>query len=69
MACDICGKATTDLEALLERYQAPDIKMICPDCLKTVNKQHSDLLTVVLKMRDGWLNEWIRNMKLRLTGK
>ena len=66
MACDICGKATTNLKALLERYQSADIKMICPECLKTVNKQHSDLLVVVLKIRDGWLNEWIRNMKKRL---
>ena len=66
MACDICGKPTTDLEPLLEKYQAPDIKMICQTCLTTINKQHSSLLTVVLKIRDGWLNEWIRNMKNRL---
>lgn len=67
MACDICGKATTELESLKPEYQADDIKSVCPACLKVVNHQHSKLLGVVLKMRDSWLREWMRNMKIRLT--
>ena len=38
MACDICGKATTNLNALTEQYATDEFKMCCSKCESELNK-------------------------------
>lgn len=39
MACDICLKSVNDLTPLLSVYQTSAIKVICPSCVKAVDKE------------------------------
>lgn len=51
MACDICGKTGARLNDLRDAYQTDDIKSICPECEKIVNKKHDELLDFALNMK------------------
>lgn len=63
MACDVCGKKGTTLNDLLKQYSTNDIKAVCPDCERVINKQHSELTDAVFKIRAEWLKRFIRNRK------
>ncbi len=62
MACDICGKTGTRLEDLLSIYQTDDIKQICPECGKDVNKQ----LDKIKKLTSGLTRTFLKRfMKIK----
>lgn len=63
MACDICGKVGTELYTLLSAYQTEDIKYICRECNKVIDKTNGKLLTSVMKIKQVWLKSWIKNLK------
>ena len=64
MACDICGNNSKPLTDLREIYQTSEIKQICTDCEKVVNKKNSELLTFVLKLRSSWLKKFMEERKI-----
>lgn len=63
MACDICGKTGTRLVDLRECYQTDDIQQICPECETIVNRQHSKLLSFVLKIKEDLFKRFLRERK------
>ncbi len=67
MRCDICGKRTQDLTALLSIYKTDEIEDICHDCQKEVNDQLSKLQRITFRMNEHWLKKFMRNLKIKLT--
>jgi len=63
MACDICGKTGTSLSDLRSAYATSDIKSICPDCEKVVNRQLSKIQTVTSRMVIDLLKRFICGMR------
>lgn len=56
MACDICGKRGTALADLLDGYKTADIKAICPECERIVNKQ----VWKIRDVQDGFLKTLVK---------
>jgi len=67
MACDICGKTGTSLSDLREIYQTDDIKSICPDCEKVVNKQLNSIQSVTGRLQCVLLKRFMGERKERIT--
>ena len=67
MACDICGKTGTSLNSLREIYQTSDIKAICPDCEKVVNKQLNSIQSMTGRMGRVLLKRFMGERKERIT--
>jgi hypothetical protein len=44
--CDLCGAdcRATELETLLDSYQLPNVRDVCPDCRRWANKLKADML-------------------------
>jgi hypothetical protein len=63
MACDICGKTGCNLESLLDIYKTKDIQQICGDCSGIVNRKNSNLLSMVLNIKNDLLKRFIRERK------
>jgi protein-arginine kinase activator protein McsA len=63
MSCDTCGKATTGLTELVAHYQTENIKMVCDDCLRVLNKQHSDIMSATSKIGKSWMRSFIENFR------
>ena len=54
MACDVCGKSTTELETLNDPYKTDDFKVVCPTCARELN----DYIWKVRRLS----NSFLRNM-------
>jgi hypothetical protein len=67
MACDICGKTGTPLSDLREIYQTDDIKSICHDCEKVVNKQLGSIQSMTGRLQRVLLKRFIGERKERIT--
>jgi|ThiBiot_750_plan_1041556.scaffolds.fasta_scaffold107505_1 hypothetical protein len=67
MACDICGKTGTALYDLRETYQTDDIKVICQDCEKVVNKQLRSIQSMTARLQCALLKRFIGERKERIT--
>lgn len=65
MACDICGKSGTSLNDLLTLYQTDDIKAICSDCEKVLNKQLRSIQSMTVRMQCGLLKRFITERKTK----
>jgi protein-arginine kinase activator protein McsA len=66
MACDICGKSEMNLQQLHKEYQTEEIKDICHDCSKKVNDHLWTLRLWASKMNEGFLKQWMMNMRRKL---
>lgn len=58
MACDVCGKAVTDLVALREAYQGPTIKMVCRDCETEANKKLWEFRKIAQRWTEQRMRRW-----------
>lgn len=67
MACDICGKTGTPLSDLREIYQTDDIKSICHDCEKVVNKQLDSIQSMTGRLQRVLLKRFMGERKERIT--
>ena len=67
MACDICGKTGTPLSDLRGIYQTDDIKAICPDCEKVVNKQLDSIQSMTGRLQRALLKRFMGERKERIT--
>ena len=67
MACDICGKTGTPLSDLREIYQTDDIKAICHDCEKVVNKQLNSIQSMTGRLQRALLKRFMGERKERIT--
>jgi hypothetical protein len=56
MACDICNKKGVYLDDLHDWYQTDDIKQVCGDCTKDLNRQISKIKV----MNQGFLERLIK---------
>lgn len=65
MACDICGKTGTYLTDLRDIYQTEDIKQMCPECGKIVNKQLGKIQSMTGKMQRSLLKNFMKVLKGR----
>lgn len=63
MACDICGKTGTSLTDLLDIYQTDDIKQMCPDCAKVVNKHLGKIQSSAGKIQRSLLKSFMKVLK------
>lgn len=61
--CDICLKETDNLVDLLDCYKTSQIKQLCTDCEKVVNKHKSELQTVTSRMLTDWLKRFMTNKR------
>ena len=62
-SCDVCGCRTEILIELREIYQTNEIREICPDCEKIVNKKLSALQSAVSQIQLGWMKRFMENIK------
>lgn len=65
MACDICGKTGTPLGELINLYQTDDIKAICPDCEKVVNKQLRSIQAMTVRIQKALLRRFMAERKTK----
>jgi hypothetical protein len=65
MACDICGKTGTPLSDLREIYQTDEIKVMCPDCEKVVNKQLRSIQDMTGRMQRALLKLFMGERKAK----
>ncbi|MGN8004320.1 hypothetical protein ACTJKQ_14150 [Acidovorax sp. 22279] len=65
MACDICGKTGTPLRDLREIYQTDQIKVMCPDCEKVVNKQLRSIQDMTTRMQKALLKLFMAERKAK----
>lgn len=65
MACDICGQTGKPLTSLRDSYQTAEVKDICYDCEKIVNRQHSKLLSMVLNILADLLKRFITEKRAK----
>ena len=67
MACDICGKTGTPLSDLREIYQTDEIKVMCPECEKIVNKQLCSIQSMTGRLQRALLKRFMGERKERIT--
>ena len=67
MACDICGETGTELSPLLDSYQTKEIKAVCPDCLKVINKELWKIKELTNNIRESLFKRFMGAMRLRKT--
>lgn len=63
MACDICGNNTKPLEPLREIYQTAEVKQVCPDCTKVLNKELRKIQDVTTAIHVGWFKNLIARLR------
>jgi hypothetical protein len=68
MACDTCGKVGTDFNDLREIYQTSEVKSICPDCEKVINKQLGKLQAAASNIQINLLKRFINMLRAKATG-
>ena len=59
MACDACGKTGTSLSDLRSIYQTDEVKVVCPDCEKIINKQLGKLQTATSNIQISLLKRFV----------
>ncbi len=67
--CDVCGKNTDRLADLLETHQTPDIKEVCYDCEKVLNKHKANLQYVTANLLLDWFKRFMEERKAQAKGK
>lgn len=65
MACDICGKNTNPLADLLDVYQTEEIRQVCRDCEKAINRQLSKVRAVTHNIFVDLARRAMRGMRER----
>lgn len=63
MSCDVCGCRSEKLIPLRDIYQTEEIKELCPDCEKIVNKKLSALQSAVSQIQRGWMKRFMENIR------
>jgi hypothetical protein len=59
MACDICGKTGEPLSSIREVYQTDDIKDMCSDCERVINKHLWVIKEHTLKLQGTLLKRFM----------
>jgi protein-arginine kinase activator protein McsA len=67
MACDICGRTGISLEDVQTFYQTNDIKQICSNCAKDINKHLGKIRTMNIKITEHWLKRFMTSMKTKFS--
>lgn len=62
MACDICKNNTKSLVDLREIYQTEEVRQVCPDCNKVLDKELSKIQSAVVNIQCGWFKNRIRQL-------
>lgn len=63
MACDTCGKTGKPIDNILEIYQTDEIKQICDDCARTVNKHLHKLQRMTGLIQRDLLRSFLRRLR------
>lgn len=59
MACDLCGAKGTPLADLLDGYKTDDIKAVCPECERVLNKKLWKIRAVLDGSMQSLLKRWM----------
>ena len=62
MACDICKNNTKSLVDLREIYQTEEVRQVCPDCNKVLDKELSKIQSAVSNIQIGWFKNRINQL-------
>ena len=62
MACDICKNNTKSLFDLREIYQTEEVRQVCPDCNKVLDKELSKIQSAVANIQCGWFKNRIKQL-------
>jgi len=62
MTCDICKCNTKSLTDLQEIYQSAEVKQVCPDCEKVLDKELRKIQSAVTNIQIGWLKNRIKQL-------
>jgi len=61
MACDLCGKASVELEPVNEIFKTDDVAMICPSCKDMANKHIIKVRHSTSTLFRNLMKEWLKN--------
>ena len=67
MACDACGKTGTSLSDLRSIYMTSEVKAVCPDCEKIINKQLGKLQTATSNIQISLLKRFVNVLHSKWT--
>lgn len=67
MACDLCGKVKVGVEELKLSYQTDEVKMICDECEKIVDKELTKISKWTDRMRSALLSRYFNQKKESFT--
>lgn len=62
MACDLCGKADTQLEPVNEIFQTSEVKMICQSCKGKADKQIWKIRSSTSSLFRNLVKEYLSNL-------
>lgn len=63
MACDICRANDKELSSLRDCYQTKDVKQVCPDCLKEINRQLSNVRSVTHNLLVSLMKRFTKELR------
>lgn len=63
MACDVCGNNDKRLEPLREIYATKEVRQICPDCEKVINKELRKIQTATTQIQIGWFKNMLNQLR------
>jgi len=66
MACDICNAKGTSLVDLRDSFQTDQIKSMCPECEKVVNKKCRELNTWAHRISTALTIRFMEERKVKL---
>lgn len=69
MACDLCGKASHELQPVADIYRTSEVQSICPDCEKAANKQIFKIRHSTNALAQNLIKEWMKNKFKEWRGK
>lgn len=65
MACDICDKTGCHLEDVREIYRTREIRQVCDDCRRMINKQLDKIRYGLLAPLGPMLKAYMRNQRAK----
>lgn len=61
--CDICGKEDMWIEPLVCEYTTEEVKGVCGECMRTLNKHLDDIRRLQRKILFTWMKRFIEALK------